>query len=82
MTHLKIDTLLFQGQVVTSDFFAQGGDNQILIELRNQRLFDSIIKIDKITEDGTESIYVNDYLTNLMAQARLEYAQGVENEEQ
>jgi len=75
MKHLKIDTLLFQGQIVTTDFYAHGGVNQILIELRNQKMFDNVLKVDWIKEDETtESIYIHEHLTKLIADARAEYA--------
>jgi hypothetical protein len=81
--HLRIETLLFQGNIVTTDFFAQGGINQIILELRNQKLFDSILKIDYLKDDGVETVYTNDILVNLVAECRIEYeAQKGNDDEQ
>lgn len=78
MINYKIQTLLFQGQIVTTDYSCVDGviDSQVLLDLSSHRCFGNVIKIDRVnTDDSVETIYSNDDLV-VLVDSCISYVEG------
>jgi hypothetical protein len=87
-TTYAITLLLLQGQVTTQYYVTTASSNQMLLDVKGNKLFDNIVKIDKVedneTQDGftsIDTIYVNDVLTRDLNLARLDYYKQIDDKE-
>lgn len=74
MREFKITLLLFQGQIGHCTYYGAPtlGDNQLKIELKQHHYFNSILKVEEITENETRAVYTNNELIKELDLARVE----------
>lgn len=76
-----IEMILFQGQVTSQYYISSATPAQLRIELFNNILFPTILKIDLQKEDKSiETIYSNDTLVNNLADAKKDYFANIEED--
>jgi hypothetical protein len=82
MKKFQINTLLFQGQIVTTNYISYGGVSQTLVELSSHRCFDNVLKVDLLHDDDTvQTVYSNNELIARIDEARREHQENQEKEE-